>query len=210
MICEEKAKAERSRVLDDDAPKNRMSPVMFPTAGARCSGHGCGSSWGAYTWRRLLARASISRERRREGVASDVDGEALVARAARWATAGLRRSHLSRARWRKKEESDVSPVGDDRRCRRRASCSVLWWCGEAETEANGDRGWSCGGVEKKRLPCEGKKLWLLLGFFWKNKRGSRLWTLLPRTPPLLPQPHPPPFFSYTPNFNSCTSFFLFP
>ena len=65
----------------------------------------------------------------------------------------------------KKEERDVSPVGDDRRCRRRASCSVSWWCGEAETEANGDRGWSCGGVEKKRLPCEGKKLWLLLGFF---------------------------------------------
>ncbi|QCD89835.1 hypothetical protein DEO72_LG4g785 [Vigna unguiculata] len=39
-ICEEKAKAERSRVLDNDAPKNRMSPVMFPTAGTRCSGHG--------------------------------------------------------------------------------------------------------------------------------------------------------------------------
>ena len=172
-----------------------MSPVMFLTAGTRCSGHGCGSSWGAYTWRRLLARASISRERRREGVASGVDGEALVARAARWATAGLRRSHLSRARWRKKEESDVSPVGDDRRCRRRASCSVLWWCGEAETEANGDRGWSCGGVEKKRLPCEGKKLWLLLGFFWKNKKGQQALN---------------PFTTHTPSFNSTTpSSFLF-
>jgi len=29
---------------------------------------------------------------------------------------------------------------------------LWWWRGEAETEVNGDRGWSCGGVEKERLP----------------------------------------------------------